>query len=218
MKNVTVIKDEKWVWPNSSRGEESWILQNQTLSMIDDILPHVRNRSVAIQAGGNCGLITNTFIPHFDHIYTFEPDPLNFYCLSQNLDTEKVTKMQCCLGETNTASVNLVNHPTDIGGNYVKESFGFSPVIAIDNLFLNDCGLIQLDVEGYELKVLKGAEETIKKYKPTICVEKSDAWMARYGYSFFDVVNFLNSLGYVYIKTIQTLTTDIVFVHSDFVK
>lgn len=43
----------------------------------------------------------------------------------------------------------------------------------IDDLGLEECDLIHLDIEGYEEKALEGAIETIKKFKPTIVTEHS---------------------------------------------
>ena len=34
--------------------------------------------------------------------------------------------------------------------------------------------MIKIDTEGYELNVLKGAYQTIQKYKPRLCIETHD--------------------------------------------
>ena len=44
----------------------------------------------------------------------------------------------------------------------------------IDDLNLQQCDLIHLDVEGYEEKVINGALETIKKFKPVVIVERGN--------------------------------------------
>ncbi len=57
--------------------------------------------------------------------------------------------------------------------------------------FLNENAIIpdfiKIDVDGYELEVLKGLEETIKKYHPAMVVEYNDQT---------DVVDFLKSFNY----------------------
>ena len=43
--------------------------------------------------------------------------------------------------------------------------------ITIDSLYLENVSLMKIDVEGHELSVLKGAEQTILKNKPVIILE-----------------------------------------------
>jgi hypothetical protein len=47
-------------------------------------------------------------------------------------------------------------------------------MLTIDDLSLNSCNLIHLDIEGYELYAIKGAVNTIVKYKPTVVLEVRD--------------------------------------------
>ena len=41
----------------------------------------------------------------------------------------------------------------------------------LDDIYTGVPSFIKIDVEGHELQVLKGASETIKKYKPSILIE-----------------------------------------------
>ena len=202
MKNLTVIKNEKWVWP--AADEKSWEGQNEHLNLVDHILPYVKNKNIMIQAGGNCGLVLNTFTPHFNFIYTFEPDPINFYCLTQNISKDNVYKIQACLGKSNgtTQTQQLIrpDRPHDTGGVHIHGE-GFVPLLSIDSLNLPECDLIQLDVEGYELNALLGAIETIKKYKPVLCVEFCEKWLNRYDATSEKILNLLDSLNYTHIET-----------------
>ena len=45
---------------------------------------------------------------------------------------------------------------------------GAIPVLSIDQLGLNNCDLIHLDIEGGEYDALMGAEHTIKRFGPLI--------------------------------------------------
>jgi hypothetical protein len=57
-------------------------------------------------------------------------------------------------------------------------------------LKLDACDLIQLDVEGFEGKVLEGAIETIIKYSPVITTETLQ------GVDYPDVIKIMNMLAY----------------------
>ena len=202
MKHLITIKDGKWVWPSSDVS--SWGGQNENKDLHEVLLPYVKNKNIMVQAGGNCGFILSTFIPYFDFIYTFEPDTLNFYCLSQNVTSDKVFKMQACLGEKNgTTKVQPLireDKPYDIGGVHIAGE-GYLPLIAIDSLNLPGCDLLQLDIEGFELNALKGAVNTIIKYKPVLCVELCEKWLNRYGDNSIDVITFIEELGYTLVNT-----------------
>ena len=200
MKNATIIKDGKWVWP--AADENSWEGQNEFSGLAEKVLPHVKGSRVIVQAGGNCGFLLSQFVESFDTIYTFEPDPVNFYCLNQNVTSSNVIKMQCCLGNkaVPVATQQLIRPGRlhDTGGVHVTGP-GVTPTIVIDNLNLPACDLIQLDVEGYELNALLGAVETIRKYKPVLCVEFCEKWLNRYNSSSEHIVKLLTDLGYTLV-------------------
>ena len=152
-----------------------------------------------VQAGGNCGLILSQFVDYFTQIYTFEPDPVNFYCLNLNILSPKVIKLQACLGNKRE-TVGIYNYLPDIGGVHVKGE-GCVPTIKIDDLNLPQCDLIQLDVEGYEYNALLGAKETILKYNPVLCVEWCEKWLLRYGVGFDVMDKFFKEIGYTQVDS-----------------
>lgn len=213
MKNEVVVKEGGWIWPKDD--ENSWQGQVKQGDLVKYILPYIKNKRVMIQAGGNCGLILSTFVEHFDNVYTFEPDPINFYCLNQNVTAPNVIKMQCCLGKENLpVNVQQLDRPgrlRDTGGVHIK-GLGVTPTITIDNLNLPACDLIQLDVEGYELNALQGAVETIKKYHPVLCVEFCEAWLNRYETTSESVTTFLSNLGY---SQISSYGVDRIFTYNE---
>lgn len=59
-----------------------------------------------------------------------------------------------------------------ISGSQQSEFFSQRvPMLAIDQLTVEDLSIIQLDVEGHELPVLKGAISTIEAHQPVIVIE-----------------------------------------------
>jgi hypothetical protein len=64
-------------------------------------------------------------------------------------------------------------------------------VMLIDDLELDACDAIQLDIEGYEYPALKGAERTIERFRPVIATENPSS----------TVTNFLAQFGYIQYET-----------------
>jgi FkbM family methyltransferase len=67
-------------------------------------------------------------------------------------------------------------------------------VIVADQRFRPD--IVKIDVEGYELEVLRGMTRTIQCFRPELHVEIHGPWLAKLGASFGDVLRLLWSLGY----------------------
>ena len=194
-----------WWWPvddgQGLPGRSCWEYMQKYPLVPTQISEHVENKNVVVQAGGNCGFYVKQYAKLFKQVYTFEPDPINFFALVLNVPESNVHKFQSCLGDEHKL-VSLKNDLPDIGANYVSGS-GEIPTLRIDDLALTDCNLIHLDVEGFELPVLKGAINTIEKFKPIIAFEWFAPWGARFGTTAEIMDDFLKSIGYEYKLTVS---------------
>lgn len=152
-------------------------------------LQHVKKFDTVIQAGGYVGVYPMMLAKVFKTVYTFEPDFLNFYCLVNNADRENIIKFQAALSDTHDLIDVVRPCDTNPGMNFVK-SDGIIPTLRIDDLNLNSCDLIQLDVEGYEHKILSGGLRTIAHFRPVIIVEDCNEKILQllHGYD-YEVVN-----------------------------
>lgn len=138
----------------------------------DDFMVKVKNFDVVVQAGGNCGMYARFYKNYFKEVYTFEPDPLNFYCLNRNCVGDGYHKFQGGLG-SKVEKLSIQNSSkSNVGTHKIKNTPGDIQMYRIDDLNLDKCDLIHLDVEGYESKVLEGSMETIKRFKPVIILER----------------------------------------------
>lgn len=117
---------------------------------------------------GDSALILNRLKP--SKIYGFEPAPSD-YCLMK--ETIKLNNLQNVLEPIN---MGLGRAPADDCYSYYDKDLKKNvevtfKVDSIDNYVENldlSVGLIKIDTEGRELDILRGAENTIRKFKPVI--------------------------------------------------
>lgn len=205
---LTELRDG-WLWPKADGVAYEHI--KMYLPLLKLAARQSRQHRTAIQAGGNAGMYPATLAGFFDRVITFEPEPLNYECLVYNCRKFKhVETIQAILGDSHT-SVGLVqmqglNNGVECvnSGAFQVDGKGDIKQIRIDDLKLNDVDFIQLDIEGYELKALKGAQETIERCSPVIQLEQFGQGE--------DPEPFITSLGYV--KIVKGLY-DCVYVRKD---
>lgn len=146
----------------------------ETEGALPQILALVPGRRVVVQAGGNCGPLVRQLAPVFDAVYTFEPDPLNFVALTVNTAAHRnVHRYQAVLGSAR-GRIGLAQgdakFPANCGALYANGA-GSIPTLNIDDLGLEVCDLILLDIEGAEAQALAGGEDTIAAHRPVVVIE-----------------------------------------------
>ena len=57
------------------------------------------------------------------------------------------------------------------------------------------CDFIKIDVQSFELFVLRGGIETLKRFRPTLFLEISPFWMSKY-YDYKEIYKLLTELNY----------------------
>lgn len=153
-------------------------LLSHSAALFRRIVSMTDKRGVAVQAGGNVGILANLLAGVFRRVITLEPDPTNWECLDQNVKSPNVTKINSALGREE-GTVAIERERGNCGASYI-DGVGIIPMTTIDAMGLNSCDLIVLDVEGYELQALQGAKDTIDKFRPVIVVEDKGHGL-RYG-------------------------------------
>lgn len=155
----------------------------------------VRKGDTVLDIGANIGAHTlplAMIVGDEGAVYAFEPLRLSFQTLCANMALNSITCVRCyplALDEKEGMIDVPVPDPREehnFGGIGLGSYHGGEtmPVARVDGFELKRCRLIKVDVEGMELGVLKGAEDTIRRLKPALYVEndrkeKSEA-LARY--------------------------------------
>ncbi len=171
---------------------------------IDKALEYFAKGGQGVDCGANVGAVAIKMVDAVDELHCIEPASDAFECLAHNMKVHPtetaVVLHHAAVGDVcGMARMNM--EPTTRMGDrqLCKEHQPGTEIemITIDSLDLDDCRLIKMDIQGYELKALKGAALTISRCHPVIILETeahsklpnlwndSDAplgWLAKRGY------------------------------------
>jgi FkbM family methyltransferase len=149
--------------------ETFWILEASIITANQYHVELIKENAYVVDAGANIGVFSVfAAVSHPNStIYSFEPTPSTFAALKENTKYYPNIKVfNCGLGEINKMAT-IVNALGMGDANYIGEGGTPVEVKTIDSFNLS-MDFLKIDTEGYEANILKGAAETIKKYKPTI--------------------------------------------------
>jgi len=168
-----------WVWPKADVWGWRGVMGQwpELATAITEEFPS--GGAVALQAGGCCGMYPLRLLNHFQRVYTFEPEPLNFHCLSANCATPRITMFQAALGssagtarlqpcwEANCGNwhVDWTNPGSNTGSDIC--------VLTLDVLHLRQLDAIFLDAESSEDKIIIGAQQTLERCRPRLITSES---------------------------------------------
>lgn len=177
------MKEMHGLWWPEMEGEDIEPLFRHMLRRVTDVdvaMRYVMTKGVAVQAGGFNGWWARRLAKFFEIVYTFEPVKQQYDCLLKNTAScPGVIATQCLLGPQNDARVQFAarrggrTRVTPDGADNARQ-------LAIDELDLVRCDAIYLDVEGYELDILRGAKATMQRFKPVVTLEVKETTHASY--------------------------------------
>jgi len=158
----------------------------------------------AIDVGANKGLYTYFLAKHASHVYAYEPLLELASFLDKATDHHVTVKPMALSDEAGETTLYIPSH-------HQKTSFDMSTLdpqqlntddyqmrtittTTLDQEERSNIGFIKIDVEGFELSVLKGAYDTIKRDKPILLVEILDL---QADFQSNEVIQWLKKLDYV---------------------
>lgn len=198
-----------WDWA-SFRGSAAGLKWNRKeIPVLEEVLGMVSGRRAAVQAGGNLGVFPKYLAAHFETVYAFEPEPELFEMMSRNAPERNIVKLQAALGvERQLVGMSRVRRQKDGGDSHEGITHvsgeGVVPTLRVDDLGLQACDLLYLDIEGYELYALRGAAETIKRCRPLIACEINKSLAQMGSISAEDVRSWFRIHDYDFVKRIRS--------------
>lgn len=195
-----------------------WIGQNIYLGNYDneevDLYQHLLERDhVVIDVGANIGFYTLLFsnLVTGGHVFSFEPSTRERSLLKKNVDLNEranVTVVDRGLG-SETTTENLYINNRNFGNNVINDVLSGLPfeTIQVDRLdnFISEnrltrVDLIKMDVEGYEIEVLKGSQRSIRQFMPLISFESWSTHNKQFTKNLSKEMDFLSDLGYEFFQ------------------
>jgi FkbM family methyltransferase len=181
-------------------GQGQWLLDHGNVSTVESsiTIENLKNidSPVVFDVGANIGTYCSwisKLIPD-SKVYVFEPQRLVFQMLCGNMainNFENVYPYNMALSDENKmivfdepdykktnnfGSFSLVNKD-------IIETTNSSSIVEclkldtfVDKYQIEKIDFIKIDVEGMELEVLRGAKETINKFKPCFLIEHKNNW------------------------------------------
>jgi FkbM family methyltransferase len=193
-----MFQEQEGIWyPSGDAGFKG--IPPDLADLDDSVFPVVEQFRVAVQAGSALGLWPKRMAKEFDVVYTFEPNPENCYCVARNAPELNIIKFQAALGNDRRRVKVGSKKPWNYGGHYINGT-GDIPVMRVDDLSLEVCDLLMLDIEGVEMEALLGAKQTLTRCSPVVVFESKLRCMDKFGYTPEDIHKFLEPLGYRYYK------------------
>ena len=146
-----------------------------------------RKDRISLDVGANKGVYAYAMLAHSAAVHAFEPNPKVFSVL-QRWAGNRVQLHPLALS-SESGSADLLVPRTKAG--YSNQGASLSEVkvsgehgtvrvdaVRLDELALPPVGFIKIDVEGFELEVLKGAAETLRRDRPNLLIEIEESHTA----------------------------------------
>jgi len=170
----------------------------------------VRNGTTVIDVGTNIGetLLNFAKINRDGRNIGFEPVPFLYEKAKTNIalnDFANIELINTGLGSSNETLSFREAGDNNSGGTFLTRENGTERdrlvhVLTLDEFVsennIEKISLIKIDVEGFEMEVLKGASQVVERFRPTLFVEIDDEFLARQQSSAAAVFELLVSHGY----------------------
>lgn len=158
---------------------------------LDAAMRFVNQHRVCIDIGAHVGTWSMHLIKLFDFVEAFEPVDIHTRLFPYNVEGDNYRLHKIALGNCQK-SVSMKVAPTNSGTAYI-DGVGDIPMVPLDDFEFKNVDFIKVDVEGYELDVVMGAEQTICRCRPIMVVEQKGKDQVFYGQDRDAAVHWLHS-------------------------
>ena len=184
-----------WV-PSNDVHIEQWkagapFTQNKCLNKFTKYCEsQTKKMKTVIDVGAWCGTWAKAIEPFAKKVIAFEPDKTHFECLQRNCTINCDPRMEAVGSQLQEVSLTKDNFTQ---AKRVDEN-GNIRMITLDHMEYEDVDMIKIDVEGYEMEVLKGATKTLESVQYLMIELNNNT--KKYGSNNIAVEKFIGDLGF----------------------
>ncbi|MEN3046501.1 MAG: FkbM family methyltransferase [Candidatus Hydrothermales bacterium] len=187
------IKNSKIIYGSGLISQWLGIYEKE---IIKKIIKELKPNKIYYDIGAHVGYYTILFSKFAKLVYSFEPEPTNFYFLKENLKLNRIKNVKilniAIYSENREFNFDIKDDRTEgkIKDNGILKvcAFTIDYLCLMKNLYFPD--LMKIDVEGAELEVLKGAIKILNLKKPKILISFHSEDLKK------DTILFLSNIGY----------------------
>lgn len=158
-------------------AHRSWVLEPEVA-----LVPHLSSRNgVAIDAGVNKGVYLYHLSRTFASVIGFEPHPNLVAYLKRSAPANATVHGVALSSAAGTGMLQLPADFNELGSlePHTAETWTTSAPLeshsvelaALDSFAIPNVALLKIDVEGHEMAVLAGADQTIQEWRPSVLIE-----------------------------------------------
>lgn len=169
-------------------------------ALVRRILGTLPRNYVYVDVGANIGTTIWLFAGQAGKVVAFEPIPHLYSTISSSItanQSEHIDLRRLAIGDE-IGKVKMM----DNDNSSVVQDAGIKGIeIEVSTLdkelkSMSQIDLIKIDVEGFELRVLRGASHILGALRPRLLIEVHPGFLRQYGDQLDEVLNLLDSLGY----------------------
>ena len=184
--------------------------KQQQTEFLNIVLQH-HPGGAAVDVGAHIGLWSRRLAECFDHVYAYEPIKELAECYRRNMTKNNYHLREIGLSDR-AGTLSILYDATASGNSHISsENLAHSrsiPVETLDQQTLPTVAYIKMDVEGWELPILKGARNIMERDHPFISVEAKNTVLRRYGQNKQDLHQYLASQGY---RRLHKVANDVLY-------
>jgi len=131
----------------------------------DAALEYVNRWRVCLDIGSNIGQWTRPLAKRFDSVVCFEPNAGFRECFGRNITETNVILWPYGLSDKEHRAQQ------DFNSTVLKKGDGDIECRTLDSFGLTNVDFVKIDVDGFEVPMLKGARDTLTRNTPVINIE-----------------------------------------------